>query len=59
MDVENYKFKKGQKFHLDSIYSVQGLGGGDWWEHEDDCEYSDNVIITKTIEIKINVKITD
>lgn len=29
---EIYAFKKGQIKHLDSIYAIQGLCGGDWWD---------------------------
>lgn len=52
---EIHHFKKGQKIHLDSIYDIQGLGGGDWWEREnnkDDFE-RDDLIITRNIKITI------
>jgi len=32
MTTETHKFKKGQELHLDEIYNIQALGGGDWWE---------------------------
>lgn len=36
--TDNYKFRKGEVYHLDDIYLVQGLGGGDWWEHIKDTQ---------------------
>ena len=47
-------FIKGQVLFLDDIYSVQGLGGGDWWDGKD-FEGDDNIIITRTIRIKVIV----
>lgn len=47
-----YVFKIGERYHLDDIYIVQGIGGNDWWEaisEEDD----DDVVITKDITIEI------
>jgi hypothetical protein len=28
---EVYKFYKGRVYHLDHIYAVSGLCGGNWW----------------------------
>lgn len=47
-----YNFKKGDKIHLDSIYPIQGIAGGTWWDHVE-SEISDDCIITKNIEIII------
>ena len=33
---KTYRFRLGDKFTLDYIYDIQGLGGGDWWEKVDD-----------------------
>ena len=45
---EEYNFKKGDKTHLDVIYNVQGIGGSDWWESDDDVsDYGDNITITR------------
>lgn len=56
-----YKFKKGQRIHLDEIYSIQGLGGGEgtWWEREDksDDTFEELVIlcnVTFTIKVKFS-----
>jgi hypothetical protein len=47
-------FKQGDRYHLDDIYMVQGLGDGDWWEpiEEEDGEC---VTIKKNITIEIIV----
>jgi hypothetical protein len=56
--IEIYKFKKGQKLHLDDIYMIQGLAGGKWWDAPD-CASSDEsdeeVTILEDIEIQITV----
>lgn len=49
-----YAFKKGDKVHLDSIYDVQGLGEGRWWEAIE--EDGDDLIIQEDIEITIIIK---
>ena len=61
-----YSFKKGDKFCLDQIYDIQGLGGGDWWDHtgEDlgynpskfDLDLSEFLICTRDIKITIIVE---
>lgn len=52
-----YRFKKGDKTHLGQIYDVQGLGGGDWWDHDrTDGEDGDNIIITRDIKIAVIVE---
>ena len=56
MTTETFKFKKGEVYALDTIYDIQGLGGGDWWEHQGGETGSDNVEITRSIEIKISIK---
>lgn len=53
-EIEIYKFKKGEKVHLDTIYHIQGLSGGQWWQAE--VEEGDDLIIQENIEIKIIVK---
>ena len=61
---EVFKFKKGQITDLDSIYNIQGLAGGDWWEKTGNdvdkfdpmgSDMGDEVIITRNIEITITV----
>jgi len=52
-----YIYRKGEVRHLDDIYPVQGLDGGDWWDH---CESErrfpgDMIIITRDIKISIEV----
>jgi hypothetical protein len=57
--IEKYKYKKGQKLHLDQIYIIQGLGSNDWWESlisgSNTKSPSDDIIITKDIEIEIKI----
>jgi hypothetical protein len=54
--TETHKFRKGEKIHLDEIYAIQGLAGGQWWQREDgEDELSDDLIITETITITITV----
>jgi hypothetical protein len=62
--TEFYSFIKGEEKDLDEILGVEGLGGGDWWDHVDDDSAltgipSDNIIITKSIRIEIKVMKTD
>jgi hypothetical protein len=64
---KTYTFKKGEKFSLDDIYEIQGLGGGDWWknvgddlqEHRRsiDLEMSESLVCTKTIKITVTVEV--
>jgi hypothetical protein len=53
---EVYKFKKGQKLSLDSIYVIQGLADGNWWEKEGGDDMSENIICTDNIKITIIVE---
>lgn len=54
---KTHKFKKGDHIHLDQIYDIQGLGGGDWWESDGtEGEDGDNLIITKDIKITVIVE---
>jgi hypothetical protein len=46
------KFKKGEIYHLDEIYAIDGLCGGDWWEPKD--ESGEIIQITRDITIQIN-----
>lgn len=59
-----YRFRKGQITHLDHIYKIQGLAGGDWWEKTGGdvsmpdymgLGMGDEIIITRDIEITIIV----
>ena len=54
---ETLKFRKGDKYHLDDIYTYQGLGSGDWWEPID--EDGEEILITKNIDIIIQIRIYD
>ena len=56
MTTEQYKFTKGQRLHLDDIYFIQGLAGGNWWE-PDDKEGSDSITITKDVKIRITYEV--
>jgi hypothetical protein len=47
-----YNFKKGDRYHLDDIYEVQGIGGVHWWEPDDDD--SDLITITCDHYFEIN-----
>ena len=58
MAVENYKYKKGEVLALDQIYDHQGLGGGRWWDYQDNDITSDNVVVNRNVEIQISVKFT-
>jgi hypothetical protein len=54
-----FEFKKGQKFQLDTIYSIQGItdkNNEDWFEFENNDWGTDNVIVTKNIKITIIVE---
>lgn len=53
--TETFTFKKGEKIHLDEICDIQGLGDGEWWEHENhDCGVpSDEIRILNDVKIKI------
>jgi len=51
---DSYKFKKGERLHLDDIYNVQGIGGNDWWDHEDG-EESCEIIITRDVHFEITI----
>lgn len=57
-----YKFKRGQTEHLDDIYVIQGICGGDWWEPFI-IDEGDDIFITRDIEITIawtdGCKLTD
>lgn len=52
--TETHVFKKGERLLLDSIYNIQGLGDGKWWEPDDD-DVGENITITKDIKIVIKV----
>ncbi len=63
--IEKYKYKKGEKLHLDGIYNIQDLGGGKWWKHQSvknkytnkhdgmATDMNDDIVITEDIEIEI------
>jgi len=59
---EVFTFKKGDRFSLDYIYSIQGLGGGDWWEKtgEDtalkDIDLGEALVCVRDIKITIVVE---
>ncbi len=53
--IQIFKYKKGQKTTLDSIYDVQGFID-DCWKSVRDDGLSDDVIITKTVTITVIVK---
>lgn len=63
IEVTKYKFKKGQKVHLDEIYNIQGLAF-DWFTEDFSAHNSkdsrkgmtDYLVITKDIEFEIKVK---
>lgn len=48
-----YRFKKGQEVHLDIIYDIQSLCGGDWWDKKNDDDMEDWCIINRDITIEI------
>jgi len=57
--IETHRFKRGQKIHLDSIYSIQSLGDqvdgiGHWWEADE--KDGDDLTITQDIVIRIEVR---
>jgi hypothetical protein len=52
---ETFKFKKGEKTHLDIIYNIQGLDKGDWWDRKDENYLNDNIIITRDVHFEIIV----
>lgn len=52
---ERYIFTRGSELHLDVIYDIQGLCGGDWWEPIEDA--IDDIVITKNITIVITANI--
>lgn len=58
-----HTFKRGDRFTLDSIYAIQGLAGGDWWERtgedlhdyerEKNMDISEFLVCTRDITITI------
>lgn len=60
--TEKYEFRKGEKLHLDTIYDIQALAGGDWWDHifttniDGNEAPSDEVLITRDVTIFIRWK---
>lgn len=61
---EVYKFKKGQKIHLDEIYNIQGLAS-DWFEEDYSPDrgpgssrrgLTDNLVVTKNIKFTIIIE---
>jgi hypothetical protein len=58
-----FEAKKGDIFHLDDIYSIQGLGpdsGRSWWkftdsEEESEDDKTEGVLITRDVKIEIKV----
>ena len=50
--TETRKFKKGELYHLDQIYIIDGLCGGDWWNPIDDS--GETIVILRDITIQIN-----
>lgn len=51
-----WKFKKGERLHLDAIYNIQGLenGTGKWWEHVPGTS-GENVEILRDVNIAVAV----
>ena len=49
---EVYDFKKGEIYHLDEIYDVQGIGSVHWWEPDEANE--DLINITCDYKFTIN-----
>ena len=60
-----YEFREGDRFTLDDIYAIQGLGGGDWWERtgEDTAarssDLSEDLVCTRDIKIVIIISSPD
>lgn len=50
---EGFKYKKGQVLSLDSIYTEQGVCGGNWWKFKNDDPFTEVVIITRDIHFDI------
>ena len=59
MTTETFKFKKGQKLHLDQIWDIMGLAGGNWWYADDPADpggsAGEDVTIIEDITIKVTV----
>lgn len=59
---QTYSFKLGERFMLDDIYAIQGLGGGDWWERtgedksEADRDLGEDLICTRAITITVIIE---
>ena len=54
--VETWNFEKGQIVHWDCIYKVQGLGDEKWWQFLNGDPLTHQVVILKTINIKVETK---
>lgn len=55
-----YRFRKGEQYHLDEIYEINGIANEhNWWKADDPSDESgtsgEEITITKNIEIKITV----
>jgi len=59
---EVYRFKKGEKKHLDDIYFIQSLGEN-WWDYincgNSRTAPSDDIIIRKDVTITITITMKD
>lgn len=53
-EKDKYRFKQGDTLHLDDIYNISGLAGGDWWEPVPD-RGGDIVVITRDVNFTITV----
>jgi hypothetical protein len=51
--------KRGDIYSLDTIYTIQGLGGGKWWKHRDDDVFSEHIELVCDVEINVTVKLGD
>jgi len=57
--TSTHRFQRGQRLHLDDIYTIQGLGDGiagigRWWDRDE--EDSDEIVVTKDLSITITIR---
>lgn len=59
MRTQEYKFKQGQKVHLDEIYEIMNLFDGDWFDQKDPYDAGvdeEDITITRDVHFVLTDK---